>query len=163
MATAAGHILKASELDNLGGQVLDACNVTTSPIITAATFSSATDIPRLRLNAPVVAGQLYVFAGQQLYNINNTDTELNINIKLGSTGGTTIGTIRLSRPWIINFGFLSTWWIPWSCVSTNAAQAFFFVVQRASGTGTTTLEGGTTCFNSIITGNPSNSVMRVVT
>lgn len=160
---AAGDPADVSMINHLGAECLDAVNVTANPIITAAAFSSETDIPKLQLTASVTTGELYLFWGQIRASVTNTDTEANLFIRVGTAvSGTLVGTVRIGRKPVISAGELTTWMIPWACTATISAQNFYTSVQRGAGTGNTTLEGGDSCWAGICRWAPGSGVLRTV-
>lgn len=121
----------------------DAVNITHNPIITAAAFSSETDITRGLLTATVTAGCTYLFTGQLVYLTSNTDTEGTLRIRTTTPlTGDLVGTIRLGMPATAGYGRPVSWAIPWTA-PTSGAETFHLSVQRNVGSGTITLEGGT--------------------
>lgn len=159
---AAGDTATAALLNSLGAEVLDVVNVTTNPVITAAAFSSETDIPRMKLTASVSAGVLYAIFGMCQYGMSNTDTEANINFRhTTSVTGTYIGTARLSRPWVINVGMQCTWLLPFIPAGTNTALDIFSSIVRGTGTGNTTITGGAgVMYQGIMRIGPTTGVHR---
>jgi hypothetical protein len=161
----AGDPLDADVLTALGAEVLDMINITTNPIITAAAFSSETDIPRMQLTAPVIAGELYLIFGFCIAGMTNTDTEANLNFRhTTAVSGTYIGSARLGRPWVINTGFQTTWLVPFVCTGSTTALNIYTSVVRSAGTGNTSITGGAGLMShGIARAAASTSVFRTVT
>lgn len=168
MTFTANQRVTADELNGALGTILDAVTVTVSPIITAAAFSSETEIPRWLLTASVVSGRLYVIAGQITYNMSVNDTETDIIFREDTTlTGTLMGAVRLGKPSTSGNGHTANVWIPWKCNSTSTAKQIHVSVRRIGGTGNTVLEPTTSStqanFLSIHQAAPDNSVFRTVT
>lgn len=143
------HIPTAAELAEITDGIsqhdaglVDAAKITINPIITAATFASETNIPRLALSGTQLTGASYLFTGQLIYNCSTTDSEYAVRIRHTTpVSGTLIGFFRLARVPYAGYGVQMSWSIPWTASSTTTGS-WHFSVQRTVGTGTLTLEGG---------------------
>jgi hypothetical protein len=121
----------------------------TNPIITAASFSSETDIPRMTMSANVITGHVYLFTGQLTYSVSNVDVECDIRIrKTTAVTGAIVGRARLGRLPNTGYGQQICWSVPWVSDATGVTN-FYFSIRRGAGTGNTTLEGGDAAFSSI--------------
>jgi hypothetical protein len=149
--TLLGYVYSGSQWSRAPGYTVDAVALTTNPIITAAAFSSETDIPRMTLTGTVVDGMRYTFRGQFISSQSTTDTEAKITIRhTTAVTGTIVGTYRIGRPAQAGFGVNTTWCIPWSCSGTVTNQNFYFSIVRTVGSGNTTLEGGNGSFSEMV-------------
>lgn len=144
-------------------KLVDATNVTITPIITPAAFSSETNIPRMQLSGSIETGSTYLFTGQGSYSFTAADTEADIYIRVGTAlTGTIVGTIRLGRPAATGYGLHFSWSIPWIGTSTGT-QNFYFSVKRNVGTGNISLDGGTASFSGLYLVGPGGTIRNVST
>lgn len=145
------------------GKLLDATNVTITPVIAAAAFSSETDMPRMQLTATVESGSAYVFAGQGSYSFTNADTEGDIRIRhTTAVTGTLIGRIRLGKVPGIGVGYHFSWHIPW-VADTSGSTNFYFSVKRGTGTGNISVDGGDATFSSLYRIGAAGTIRNIST
>lgn len=141
MTVNGGDVIYAADFNEAANRRVGTTEGTTAPGITT---SGSTEVAVDQVTATVISGRKYTVTYRLKYTATVSADRFVVRIRSGSgTGGTELESVVWITPATLSSTLTQTIDIDWVASSTGS-QTFTATVARVGGTGTLTVQGGTT-------------------